>query len=285
MNADDNDDIPWGTDPASPDDIALQTDRNQLPAGDRRNPFLRAAPPVPADAAAAAVAAGKIPAPTVAARMSRRALLTGFAVLTAGVVLVVVNGLSSGTAATAPTVSAAVAHSSLASTSAAPVVSILRMTATVTITATATATTTATTTTRITAAPAVTPTTPPRSQPPLGKTISRSASVVVPTAAPATTPAATGVPTRLSVSASGSAVPGGVAVTASVDTDSAPVMVQVHVSGPQGSQQFAMAPAAAGGGTYARTVHTAVGVVAVTVSATAGTRSASSAPFTVRVPS
>jgi len=280
VNADDNDDIPWGTDLTGPDDdTAPQSDSTQPAAGERRNPFLRAAPPVPADAAAAAVAAGKIPAPTVAARMSRRALLTGFAVLTAGVVLVVVNGLSSGTAATAPTVSAAVAHSSLASTSAAPVVSILRMTATVTITATATATTTATTTTRITAAPAVTPTTPPRSQPPLGKTIP------VPKAGPATTPPVSGAPTRLSVLAGGSAVPGGVAVTASVDTDSAPVMVQVHVSGPQGSQQFAMAPAAAGGGTYSRTVHTGAGVVAVTVSATAGTRSASSAPFTVRVPS
>ena len=276
MNADDNDDIPWGTDLTGPDDAtAPQSDSTQPAAGERLNPFLRAAPPVPADAAAAAVAAGKIPAPTVAARMSRRALLTGFAVLTAGVVLVVVNGLSSGTAATAPTVSAAVAHSSLASTSAAPVVSILRMTATVTITATATATTT----TRITAAPAVTPTTPPRSQPPLGKTIP------VPKAGPATTPPVSGAPTRLSVLAGGSAVPGGVAVTASVDTDSAPVMVQVHVSVPQGSQQFAMAPAAAGGGTYARTMHTGGGVVAVTVSATAGTRSASSAPFTVRVPS
>ncbi len=274
MNADDNDDIPWGTDLTGPDDAtAPQSDSTQPAAGERLNPFLRAAPPVPADAAAAAVAAGKIPAPTVAARMSRRALLTGFAVLTAGVVLVVVNGLSSGTAATAPTVSAAVAHSSL--TSAAPVVSILRMTATVTITATATATTT----TRITAAPAVTPTTPPRSQPPLGKTIP------VPKAGPATTPPVSGAPTRLSVLAGGSAVPGGVAVTASVDTDSAPVMVQVHVSVPQGSQQFAMAPAAAGGGTYARTMHTGGGVVAVTVSATAGTRSASSAPFTVRVPS
>jgi len=272
VNADDNDDIPWGTDLTGPDDdTAPQSDSTQPAAGERLNPFLRAAPPVPADAAAAAVAAGKIPAPTVAARMSRRALLTGFAVLTAGVVLVVVNGLSSGTAATAPTVSAAVAHSSLASTSAAPVVSILRMTATVTITAT--------TTTRITAAPAVTPTTPPRSQPPMGKTIP------VPKAGPATTPPVSGAPTRLSVLAGGSAVPGGVAVTASVDTDSAPVMVQVHVSGPQGSQQFAMAPAAAGGGTYARTVHTGAGVVAVTVSATAGTRSASSAPFTVRVPS
>ncbi len=276
VNADDNDDIPWGTDLTGPDDdTAPQSDSTQPAAGERLNPFLRAAPPVPADAAAAAVAAGKIPAPTVAARMSRRALLTGFAVLTAGVVLVVVNGLSSGTAATAPTVSAAVAHSSLASTSAAPVVSILRMTATVTITATATATTT----TRITAAPAVTPTTPPRSQPPLGKTIP------VPKAGPATTPPVSGAPTRLSVLAGGSAVPGGVAVTASVDTDSAPVMVQVHVSVPQGSQQFAMAPAAAGGGTYARTMHTGGGVVAVTVSATAGTRSASSAPFTVRVPS
>jgi len=276
VNADDNNDIPWGTDLTGPDDAtAPQSDSTQPAAGERLNPFLRAAPPVPADAAAAAVAAGKIPAPTVAARMSRRALLTGFAVLTAGVVLVVVNGLSSGTAATAPTVSAAVAHSSLASTSAAPVVSILRMTATVTITATATATTT----TRPPAAPAVTPTTPPRSQPPLGKTIP------VPKAGPATTPPVSGAPTRLSVLAGGSAVPGGVAVTASVDTDSAPVMVQVHVSGPQGSQQFAMAPAAAGGGTYARTVHTGAGVVAVTVSATAGTRSASSAPFTVRVPS
>jgi len=280
VNADDNDDIPWGTDLTGPDDdTAPQTERTQPAAGDRLNPFLRAAPPVPADAAAAAVAAGKIPAPTVAARMSRPALLTGFAVLTAGVVLVVVNGLNSGTtAATAPTVWATVAHSSSpTSTSAAPVVSISRMTATATVTITATAT--AATTTRITAAPAVTPTTPPRSQPPLGKTIP------VPKAGPVTTPPVSGAPTRLSVLAGGSAVPGGVAVTASVDTDSTPVMVQVHVSGPQGSQQFAMAPAAAGGGTYARTVHTGAGVVAVTVSATAGTRSASSAPFTVRVPS
>jgi len=290
VNADDNDDIPWGTDPASPDGTELQSESNQLPAGERLNPFLRAAPLVPAEAAAASAgAAAKTPAPPVAARMSRPALLTGFAVLTAGVVLVVVNGLSSGTTATAPAVSAAVAHSSLASTSVAPVVvapvvSILRMTATVTITAittaTATATTTATTTTRITAAPAVTPATPPRSQPPLGKTIP------VPKAGPATAPPTTGAPTRLSVSASGSAVPGGVAVTASVDTDGAPVMVQVHVSGPQGSQQqFAMAPNTAGSGTYSRTVHTGGCVVAVTVSATAGSLSASSAPFTVRVPS
>ncbi len=287
VSADDNnDDVPWGTDPASPDDTALQTERTQPAAGDRLNPFLRAAPPVPAEAAgAAAGVAAKTPAPTVAARMSRPALLTGFAVLTAGVVLVVVNGLNSGTtAATAPAVWATAAPSSSpTSTSAAPVmvapvVSISRMTATATVTITATAT--ATTTTRITAAPAVTPTTPPRSQPPLGKTIP------VPKAGPATTPPASGAPTRLSVLAGGSAVPGGVAVTASVDTDSAPVMVTVHVSGPQGSQQqFAVAPAAAGGGTYARTVHTGVGVVAVTVSATAGTRSASSAPFTVRVPS
>jgi len=58
------------------------------------------------------------------------------------------------------------------------------------------------------------------------------------------------------------------------------------MSGPQGrQQQFAVAPDAAGGGTYSRTVHTGGGVVTVTVSATAGTRSASSAPFTVRVPS
>ncbi len=40
MNADDNDDdIPWGTDPASLDGTALQSESNQLPAGDRRNPF------------------------------------------------------------------------------------------------------------------------------------------------------------------------------------------------------------------------------------------------------
>jgi len=274
VSADDNDDIPWGTDPDR-DDTALQSESTQLPAGERPNPFLRAAPLVPAEvAAAAAGAAAKTPAPAVAARMSRPALLTGFAVLTAAVVLVVVNVLNSGTTATAPAVWAAAAPSSSpTSTSAAPVVvapvvSISRMTATVTITSTTTATTTATTT-----------------QPPLGKTIPRSASVVVPPAAQRTTPPAVGAPTRLSLSARGSAVPGGVAVTASVDTDGAPVMVQVHVSGPQGSQQFAVAPAAAGGGTYARTVHTGAGVVAVTVSATAGTRSASSAPFTVRVPS
>lgn len=284
MNADDNDDIPWGTDPAGPDDTALQSESNQPAAGERLNPFLRAAPPVPADAAASAGAAAKTPAPAVAARMSRPALLTGFAVLTAAVVLVVVNGLNSGTTATAPAASAAVAPSSSpasTSTSAAPVVvapvvSISRMTATVTITATTTA--------RITAAQAVTPTATVRSQ--LGKTIPHSAGVVVPTAARRTTPPAAGAPTRLSVSASGSAVPGGVAVTASVDTDGGPVRVQVHVSGPQGrQQQFAVAPNAAGGGTYSGAVHTGGGVVTVTVSATAGTRSASSAPFTVRVPS
>ncbi len=171
--------------------------------------------------------------------MSRPALLTGFAVLTAAAVLVVVNGLSSGTtAATAPAALAAAALSSIptstsTSTSvmvAPPVVSILRMTATVTITATttATATATATTTTRISAAPTVTPTTPPRSQPPMSKTIR------VPKGGPATTPPVSGAPTRLSVLAGGSAVPG---------------------------------------------------VVTVTVSATAGTRSASSAPFIVKVPS
>jgi len=161
--AGDNDDVvPWGTDPVGPDDTALQSESNQLPAGERRNPFLRATPLVPA----------KTPAPAVAARMSRPALLTGFAVLTVAVVLVVVNGLRS-TTATAPAVWAAAAPSSSpTSTSAAPVVvapvvSISRMTATVTITSTTTATTT---------------------QPPLGKTIPRSASVVVPTAGQRTTP-------------------------------------------------------------------------------------------------
>ncbi len=269
MNADDNDDVvPWGTDPVGPDDTALQSESTQLPAGERRNPFLRATPLGPADADS------KTPAPGVAARMRRPALLTGFAVLTVAVVLVVVNGLRS-TTATAPTVWAAAAPSSSPTSTSgapvvvAPVVSISRMTATVTITSTTTATTTATTT-----------------QPPLGKTIPRSASVVVPTAGQRTTPPGAGAATRLSVSARGSAVPGGVAVTASVDTGGGPVTVQVHVSGPQGSQQqFAVAPDAAGGGTYSRTVHTGVGVVTVTVSATAGTRSASSAPFTVRVPS
>ena len=42
MSADDNDDVPWGTDPVGPDDTALQTDKNHLPAGERPNPFLRA---------------------------------------------------------------------------------------------------------------------------------------------------------------------------------------------------------------------------------------------------
>jgi len=291
VNSADNDDIPWGSDPAGADDAAPHSESNELTAGDRPNPFLRAAPTVPADAAAAAVAAARSPAHAAQRRMPLLALRAGFAAVGIAAVLLVVNALRSDPPAPAHAAATAAPPSSPAPTSAAPVavaVPISRMTATVTITATTTAITTAittaTVTTRIPAAAAVTPTVSPRSQPPVGKTIPRSASVVAPAAS--TTPAAVGAPTRLSVSASGSAVPGGVAVTASVDTDGAPVTATVHLSGPQGSQQqFAMAPAADGGGTYSRTVHTGVGVVAVTVSATAGTRSASSAPFTVRVPS
>jgi len=41
VNADDNDDVPRGTDPVCPDDTALQSEGNQLPAAERPNPFLR----------------------------------------------------------------------------------------------------------------------------------------------------------------------------------------------------------------------------------------------------
>ncbi len=209
VNFADNDDIPWGSDPAGADDAAPHSESNEPTAGDRPNPFLRAAPTVPANTAAAAVAAAKPPAPAAQRRMPLLALRAGFAAVGIAAVLLVVNALSSDPPAPAPAVATA-APSSPAPTSAAPVavaVPISRMTATVTITATTTAITTATVTPRIPAAAAVTPTASPRSQPPVGKTIPRSASVVA--AAASTTPAAAGAPTRLSVSASGSAVPGG----------------------------------------------------------------------------